>query len=80
MPTIAPTAAFALVAVVLGLAFILAPHGLVRAQRRLILWQLRVMRRPRFMKVVKIYGWLLFVLGVLVALLQYLLLAAGTNR
>ncbi|MBW0144235.1 hypothetical protein [Sphingomicrobium clamense] len=78
MPTIAPSAAFALaaVAVVLGLALILAPRGLMNLQRRMIVWQLRMMRRPRFIRVVRFYGWLLFVLGVLVALLQWLILTA----
>lgn len=78
MSTISPSAAFALaaLAVVLGLAMILAPDGLIRMQRRLIVWQLKLMRRGRFRRVVKIYGWLLFVLGIALALVQWLLIAA----
>ena len=76
---IAPSSAFALagLAVVLGLAMIVAPRRLARFQRRLILWQLKAMRNGRYQKVAKIYGWLLFVLGVALLLVQSLMIASG---
>ena len=79
MPTVTPTASFALalVAVVLGLALILAPNRLARLQRKLILWQLKLMRQGRYQKVAKLYGWLLFVLGVALLLVQWLMIASG---
>ena len=76
---ITPTASFALagLAVALGLALIVAPRSLARMQRKLILWQLKAMRTGRYRKVAKAYGWLLFVLGIALALVQWLMIASG---
>ena len=58
----------------LGLGMILGPDRITRALRKWLLFQLRLVRRPVYRRMLKIYGWLLFVTG---ALLMLLLLIRG---
>lgn len=67
--------ALALVGVALGLLFIVAPDAVIRGLRRWLLRQLRWLRRPNYRRLLKLYGWLLFVTGAL--LVMMLLLGAG---
>ena len=66
--------AIAAAGVALGLPMILTPERITRALRKWLLFQLRLVRRPGYRRMLKIYGWLLFVTG---ALLMLLLLIRG---
>ena len=59
----------AILGVMIGLPMILAPHRIVRGLRRLMLFQLRLVRRPGYRRMLKIYGWLLLVTGALLMIL-----------
>jgi hypothetical protein len=65
--------ALAIVGVALGLAMILAPDQIIRRLRQWLLFQLRWVRRPGYRRMLKIYGWLLFVTGALLMLLLLLM-------
>ena len=67
--------ALAILGVALGLPMILAPDRIIRRLRQWLLLQLRWVRRPGYRRMLKIYGWLLFVTGALLMLL--LLLGRG---
>ena len=53
----------------IGLFMILAPQRITRGLRKWLLFQLRLVRRPGYRRMLKIYGWLLFVFGALLMLL-----------
>jgi hypothetical protein len=57
--------ALALTGVAIGLAFILWPQRVTAALRRWLLVQLQWVRRPGYRRMLKLYGWLLFVTGCL---------------
>ena len=61
--------ALAIVGVVIGLPMILAPDWFIRRLRQWLLLQLRWVRRPGYRRMLKIYGWLLFVTGALLMIL-----------
>ena len=65
----------AILGVGLGLPMILAPDRIIRAMRRLLLFQLRLVRRPGYRRMLKLYGWLLFGTGAL--LMSLLALVRG---
>ena len=64
----------AIVGAAIGLIMILAPEPIVRGLRKWLLFQLRLVRRPGDRRMLKIYGWLLFVTG---ASLMILLVLTG---
>ena len=64
--------ALAIAGVALGLPAILWPELIVRGLRKWLVMQLRWVRRPGYRRFVKLYGWLLFVTGLLLALLLWL--------
>ena len=64
--------ALAIVGVAIGLPMILAPDRIIRRLRQWLLLQLRWVRRPGYRRMLKLYGWLLFVTGVLLMLLLVL--------
>ena len=64
--------ALAIVGAVLGLPMILWPDRIIRRLRKWLLFQLRWVRRPGYRRMLKLYGWLLFVTGVLLMLLLVL--------
>ena len=66
--------ALAIVGAVIGLPMILWPDRIIRRLRQWLLFQLRWVRRPGYRRMLKLYGWLLFVTG---ALLTILLLVTG---
>ncbi len=57
--------ALALIGVAVGLAFILWPDRVTRSLRRWLLVQLGWVRKPGYRRMLKLYGWLLFVTGCL---------------
>ena len=61
--------ALAIAGVTLGLPMILAPQRIIRGLRKWLLFQLRLVRRPGYRRMLKAYGWLLFVTGFLLMLL-----------
>ena len=61
--------ALAILGVALGLAMILAPDRIIRRLRQWLLLQLRWVRRPGYRRMLKAYGWLLFVTGALLIIL-----------
>jgi len=64
--------ALALIGAALGLGGILWPDRIIRRLRQWLLIQLRWVRSPRYRRFLKIYGWLLFVTGALLALMLVL--------
>ena len=62
----------AILGVMLGLPMILVPDRIVRGLRRLMLFQLRLVRRPGYRRMLKIYGWLLLVTGAMLMILLVL--------
>jgi hypothetical protein len=64
--------ALAIVGAVLGLPMILWPDRIIRRLRQWLLFQLRLVRRPGYRRMLKLYGWLLFVTAVLLMLLLVL--------
>ena len=52
---------------------ILWPDRIVRGLRQWLLFQLRLVRRPGYRRMLKIYGWLLFVSGALLMILLVLM-------
>ena len=69
--------ALALLGTAIGLAFILAPDRVTRGIRRWLLVQLRWVRGPGYRRMLKLYGWLLFVTG---CLLMSLLVIVQSGR
>ena len=67
--------ALAIIGASIGLFMILAADSIIRGLRKWLLFQLRYVRRPGYRRMLKIYGWLLFVTGALLMLL--LLLMSG---
>ena len=65
----------AILGVALGLPMILAPDRIIRRLRQWLLFQLRWVRRPGYRRMLKLYGWLLFVTGAL--LMSLLALVRG---
>ena len=57
--------ALAAIGTAIGLAFILKPERVTAALRRWLLAQLRWVRKPGYRRMLKLYGWLLFVTGCL---------------
>ena len=68
--------ALAIAGMALGLPGILWPDRIVRGIRKWLVIQLRWVRGPRYRRFLKLYGWLLFVTG---ALLAAMLLLTGRN-
>ena len=64
--------ALALIGTAIGLAFILSPDRIVRGLRKWLSYQQRLIRRPGYRRMLKLYGWLLFVTGVALMLLLFL--------
>ena len=59
----------AMLGVTIGLAMILWPDRIIRRLRKWLLFQLRLIRRPGYRRMLKAYGWLLFVTGALLTAL-----------
>jgi hypothetical protein len=66
------------IAIVIGLISILFPDRIVRCMRIWLIRQLRWLRSPRYRRLLKLQGWLLFVLAVLMLVLMTLFY--GGNR
>ena len=64
--------ALALIGILLGALFVLRTDRVIVGLRRWLIIQLRWVRRPGYRRLVKIYGWLLFVTGILLALILVL--------
>jgi hypothetical protein len=64
--------ALALIGTAIGLAFILSPDRIVRGLRKWLSYQQRLVRRPGYRRMLKLYGWLLFVTGIALMLLLFL--------
>lgn len=64
--------ALALIGIALGLLLILRTDRVIAGLRRWMLVQLKWIRRPSYRRLQKIYGWLLFVTGTLMALILIL--------
>ena len=62
-----------IVGAAIGLFMILAPGRIIRGLRKWLLFQLRLVRRPGYRRMLKLYGWLLFVCGALLTLLLLLM-------
>ena len=62
----------ALIGIALGLLLILRTDQVIAGLRRWMLIQLKWIRRPSYRRLQKIYGWLLFVTGILMALILIL--------
>ena len=58
------------IAVVAGSALILWPDRIIRGLRVWMTRQLRWLRSPRYRRMLKLQGWLLFVLGTLMLVLM----------
>jgi hypothetical protein len=58
------------ISVVIGLGTILGGERMVRCLRWWLIKQLKWVRSPRYRKMLKLQGWLLFVLGSLMLLLM----------
>jgi hypothetical protein len=65
--------ALAIAGAVIGLPMILWPDRIIRRLRQWLMFQLRLVRRPGYRRGLKIYGWLLFVTGVLLMILMLLM-------
>ena len=63
------------VALVVGLASILFPDRIVRCLRVWLMRQMRWIRSPRYRRMLRIQGWLLFVLSTLMLVLMVLVKA-----
>ena len=61
--------ALAVIGTGIGLVFVLWPDRITRGLRKWLSFQLRLVRRPGYRRMLKLYGWLLFVTGVLLMLL-----------
>lgn len=68
--------ALAIVGSVLGLWMILGADRIIRRLRQWLLFQLRWVRRPGYRRMLKLYGWLLFVTGALLMILLALMRGA----
>jgi hypothetical protein len=64
--------ALAIVGSGIGLPMILRTEQFIRRLRQWMLFQLRLVRRPGYRRMLKLYGWLLFVTGVLLMLMLVL--------
>ena len=64
--------ALALTGIALGLLFILGTDRTIAGLRRWMLIQLRWIRRPSYRRLLRIYGWLIFIAGALLALILIL--------
>ena len=65
--------ALAMAGTALGLSFILGTDAIVRGLRKWLWYQQRLVRRPGYRRMLKLYGWLLFVTGVALMLLLVLM-------
>ena len=65
--------ALAILGALLGLPMILAPDRIIQRLRKWLLFQLRLVRRPGYRRMLKLYGWLLFVTAVLLMLMLVLM-------
>ena len=54
---------------------ILWPDRIVRTLRKWLLFQLRLIRKPVYRRMLKIYGWLLFGCGALLTILLFVMRA-----
>ena len=72
--------ALALVGVAIGLAFILRPERVTAGLRRWLLVQARWVRKPGYRRMLKLYGWLLFVTGCLLTSLLVIQHWSGADR
>ena len=61
--------ALAIAGMVLGAPSILWPDRIIRGIRKWLLVQLRWVRSPRYRRFLKLYGWLLFGTGALLAMM-----------
>ena len=57
--------ALALIGTAIGLGFILRPERVTAGLRKWLLVQLKWVRKPGYRRMLKLYGWLLFVTGCL---------------
>lgn len=57
----------------LGLGFILGTDAIVRGLRKWLTYQQRLVRRPGYRRMLKLYGWLLFATGAALMLLLVLM-------
>ena len=53
----------------IGLGFILAADRVIRGLRKWLSWQQRLVRRPGYRRMLRLYGWLLFGTGIALMLL-----------
>ena len=67
--------ALAVIGTAIGLAFVLATDAIIRGLRKWLTYQQRLVRRPGYRRMLRLYGWLLFVTGL--ALMLLLALARG---
>lgn len=67
------------IAVVVGLASILWPDRIIRGLRVWMIRQLRWLRSPRYRRMLKVQGWLLFVFGTLMVVLMAIRPALGRS-
>ena len=65
--------ALAVVGTALGLSFILGADATISGLRKWLSYQQRLVRRPGYRRMLKLYGWLLFVTGVALMLLLVLM-------
>ena len=65
--------ALAVIGTAIGLPMILWPGRIVRGLRKWLWFQLRLVRRPGYRRMLRLYGWLLFVTGVALMLLLVLM-------
>ena len=72
--------ALALIGVALGLAVILWPDRIIRSIRRWLVIQLRWVRSAGYRRMLRLYGWLLFVTGCLLTSLLVILQAGSSSR
>ena len=72
--------ALALVGTAIGLGFILAPDRVTASLRRWLLAQLRWVRKPGYRRMLRLYGWLLFVTGCLLISLLAIQPGGGPSR
>jgi len=72
--------ALALIGAGLGLWFILRPERVTQGLKRWLLVQLRWVRSAGYRRMLKLYGWLLFVTGVALMSLLAILQAGGASR
>ena len=72
--------ALAVIGIAIGLAFILRPERVTASLKRWLLVQLKWVRSPGYRRMLKLYGWLLFVTGCLLTSLLVILQAGSSSR